>query len=278
MNEEAGYLVHTRRVDPGLDATDLVPNTFLFRDTLQGESDVAGAWAYWQKANGTRTGGNNAGVSAPYRNGTGSVPAAFETDSYGGAARGPGVVEPDDPDCLFITNNFYLYQGAYLPAVERVDGYHAEVKLTDYRYRNMLALLDSYQKEGRTIGTPERSRSCSRHPSRRSTGAPPSTPSSRTRMRARSPWQKRISRTGSWMHRLRTSRTSTSTRSSSGPPRGEELAAHFPTKVGRQLPRPEGQGFLLHPPIIEVRLQALRRVPHLLPCHGSVLAEQTSWY
>jgi len=36
-----------------------------------------------------------------------------------------------------------------------VDGYHAEVKLTDYRYRNMLALLDSYQKEGRTIGTPE---------------------------------------------------------------------------------------------------------------------------
>ncbi|WP_292517183.1 hypothetical protein [Methanoculleus sp.] len=156
MNEDGLVLVpHSSPSIPDWNATDLVPTNFLFMDTLRNQSDVAGAWAYWQVANGTRTGGNNAGVSSPYRNGTGSVPAAFETDSYGGAARGPGVVEPDDPDGLFITNNFYLYQGAHPPAVERVDGYHTEVRPTDYRYRNLLALLDSYRKEGRTIGTSE---------------------------------------------------------------------------------------------------------------------------
>jgi len=154
MNEDGLVLVpHSSPSIPDWNATDLVPTNFLFMDTLRSESDVAGAWAYWEKANGTRTGGNNAGVSAPYGNGTGSVPAAFETDSYGGAVRGPGVVEPDD--CLLIANNFYLYRGAYPPAVERVDGYHAEVRPTDYRYQNLLALLDSYRKEGRTIGTPE---------------------------------------------------------------------------------------------------------------------------
>jgi hypothetical protein len=152
MNEDGLVLVpHSSPSIPDWNATDLMPTTFLYRDTLQSESDVAGAWAYWEKANGTRTGGNNAGVSAPYGNGTGSVPAAFETDSYGGAVRGPGVVEPDG--CLLIANNYYLYRGAYPPAVERVDGYHAEVRPEDYRYQNMLALLDSYQK--RTIGTPE---------------------------------------------------------------------------------------------------------------------------
>lgn len=156
MNEDGLVLVpHSSPSIPDWNATDLVPTNFLFMDTLRNQSKVAGAWAYWQEENGTRTGGNNAGVSAPYRNGTGSVPVAFETDSYSGATRGPGTVEPDDPDCLFIANNFYLYQGAYPPAVERVDGYHAEVRPTDYRYRNMLALLDGYRKEGRTIGTPE---------------------------------------------------------------------------------------------------------------------------
>jgi hypothetical protein len=154
MNEDGLVLVpHSSPSIPDWNATDLMPTTFLYRNTLQSESDVAGAWAYWEKANGTRTGGNNAGVSAPYRNGTGSVPAAFETDSYGGAVRGPGVVEPDD--CLLIANNYYLYRGTYPSAVERVDGYHAEVRDTDYRYQNMLALLDSYRKEERTIGTPE---------------------------------------------------------------------------------------------------------------------------
>ncbi|WP_292492002.1 hypothetical protein [Methanoculleus sp. 10] len=154
MNEDGLVLVpHSSPSIPDWNATDLVPTTFLYRDTLQSESDVAGAWTYWERANGTRVGGHNAGVSSPYRNGTGSVPAAFETDSYGGAVRGPGVVEPDD--CLLIANNYYLYQGAYPPAVERVDGYHAAVRPTDYRYRNMLALLDSYREEGRTVGTPE---------------------------------------------------------------------------------------------------------------------------
>ncbi|MDK2988884.1 MAG: hypothetical protein PWR16_413 [Methanoculleus sp.] len=154
MNEDGLVLVpHSSPSIPDWNATDLTPTTFLYMDTLRSESDVAGAWAYWQEANGTRTGGNNAGVSAPYGNGTGSVPAAFETDSYGGAVRGPGVVEPDD--CLLIANNYYLYRGAYPPAVERVDGYHATVRPTDCRYRNMLAVLDGYREEGKTIGTPE---------------------------------------------------------------------------------------------------------------------------
>lgn len=154
MNEDGLVLVpHSSPSIPDWNATNLMPTTFLYRNTLQNESDVAGAWAYWEKANGTRTGGNNAGVSAPYGNGTGSVPAAFETDSYGGAVRGPGVVEPGD--CLLIANNYYLYRGAYPPAVERVDGYHTGVRAEDYRYQNMLALLDRYREDGKTIGTPE---------------------------------------------------------------------------------------------------------------------------
>ncbi|MDK2915905.1 MAG: hypothetical protein PWR25_462 [Euryarchaeota archaeon] len=154
MNEDGLVLVpHSSPSIPDWNATDLVPTNFLYMDTLGSESDVAGAWAYWEKVNKTRTGGNNAGVSAPYKDGTGSIPAAFETDSYGGAVRGPGVVEPDD--CLLIANNYYLYRGVYPPAVERVDGCHAEVRPTDYRYQNMLTVLDGYRKEGRTIGTPE---------------------------------------------------------------------------------------------------------------------------
>jgi hypothetical protein len=156
MNEDGLVLVpHSSPSIPDWNATDLTPTTFLYMDTLRTETDVDGAWASWQQAGGTRTGGNNAGVSSPYRNGTGSVPACFETDSYGGEMRRPGAVEPDDPDVLFIANNYYLYQGAYPPAVEQVDGYHDQVRQTDYRYRNMLALLDRYRSEGRTIGTPE---------------------------------------------------------------------------------------------------------------------------
>ncbi len=156
MNEAGLVLVpHSSPSIPDWNATNLTPYTFLYMDTLRNETDVAGAWTYWQQVNTTRTGGNNAGVSAPYRNGTGSIPAAFETDSYGGAVRGPGVVEPDDTCCLLITNHYYLYQGACPSAVERVDGYHAEVRPDDYRYRNMLALIEEYQEGGKTIGTSE---------------------------------------------------------------------------------------------------------------------------
>jgi hypothetical protein len=156
MNEDGLVLVpHSAPSIPDWNATDQLPYVFLYMDTLQNESTVEGAWSYWQQANGTVIGGTTTGVSSPYGNGTGSIPAAFETDSYGGVSRGPNDAAPDDPDSLFITNTYYLYQGAYTPAVARLNGYHAEVEPEDYRYRNMLDLLERYRADGQTIGTPE---------------------------------------------------------------------------------------------------------------------------
>jgi len=51
---------------------------------------------------------------------------------------------------------------------------------------------------------------------------------------------------------------------------------HSTTMESGELPRPEGRGFLLHPPSIEASPQAQRCVPHLIPRQGSALAGRTS--
>lgn len=156
MNEDGLVLVpHSSPSIPDWNATDLLPYTFLYMETLRNEESVDGAWQFWIEHAGTRTGGHNAGVSAPYLNGTGSVPVCFEADSYGGLERMPGYLPPSDRFSLLITNNFFEYEGTYPPAVEKVQGYHAAIEPENYRYRDMLALLNRYATENRTIGTPE---------------------------------------------------------------------------------------------------------------------------
>jgi len=66
MNEDGLVLVpHSSPSIPDCNTTDLMLTTFLYRNTFRSENDVAGAWAYREKANGTRTGGNNTGSRRP---------------------------------------------------------------------------------------------------------------------------------------------------------------------------------------------------------------------
>lgn len=156
MNEDGLVLVpHSSPSIPAWNETNMLPYVLLYMDTLQGESSVDGAWEYWQTMNQTRTGGHNAGVSMPYLNTSGSAAVCFEADSYGGAERKAGFIEPEDPFSLIIANNFYQYRGANPEAVSKVQGYHETIEPRDYRYLAMLDLFNEYEEENRTIGTPE---------------------------------------------------------------------------------------------------------------------------
>jgi hypothetical protein len=156
MNESGLILApHSAMSIPDWSATKMLDNDPIYRETLHKTATPQEAWNYWKSKEAIRVGGFNTAVSARYRDSLDYPSLTFETDSYGGEARNPVLIDPKDPFSILTTNTFYQYSGSNAKAVSLVNGYRSSLQADDYRYWAMLNLLDDSASMGKTIGTAE---------------------------------------------------------------------------------------------------------------------------
>lgn len=159
MNEDGlVVLVHSSLSIPNWDADDILDYSIIYRETLQNTSDLAGVVRFWKSFPATRAAGFNTPLSTPYLAGQVDYPSStYEADSYGGVLRTPVDFAPGDAYSILTTNNYYKYQGTdpYKLAVSKVHGYHPTLEADDYRFQDMLALVDRFKSVGKTVGTRE---------------------------------------------------------------------------------------------------------------------------
>jgi len=155
MNEDGLVLVsHGVITMPDWDASDFLDYSRLYLETLRHCGDMEDVEAFWEAFPATRPAGWNTAISTPFHSsGEGAPSVTWETDSFGGAVREPGFMEPADRCSIFTTNNFFKYTGAYLEAVAITKAYHDEILPENYRYRAMADLLKNYEETSRAIGT-----------------------------------------------------------------------------------------------------------------------------
>jgi hypothetical protein len=156
MNQSGLILApHSSMSIPDWNATNMLDNDLIYRETLQKKATPQEAWDYWKTSGTTRVGGFNTAVSAPYLTAMDYPSLTFETDSYGGEAREPTFMAPKDPFSILTTNTFYKYSGVNAEAVSLADGYSSSLRVDDYRYWAMWNMLDDFASRGITIGTVE---------------------------------------------------------------------------------------------------------------------------
>ena len=155
MNE-AGLVTapHSVLSRPDWDAIDMLGYAMSQRRLLQTATTTHQAEALWFPPKNTFCGGWNLAVSSPALIGEPSPCVTFETDSWGGAIRYPGQIEPLDPNVMLTTNTFFVYSGAR-PEALLSDSYAPAPTDQNYRYRDMQMLLERYASEGRLVGQAE---------------------------------------------------------------------------------------------------------------------------
>ena len=124
------------------------------RKVLQTAATPQQAETLWFPPANTFCGGWNLAISGPALNGDPIPSVTFETDSWGGAIRYPGQVEPSYTDAILTTNTFFSYSGAQ-PAALLPDSYSPAPTEQNHRYRDMQTLLERYAMEGRPVGQTE---------------------------------------------------------------------------------------------------------------------------
>ena len=155
MNE-AGLVIapHSVLSHPDWDALDMLGYAMSQRRMLQTAAGPDQAGALWFPPANTFCGGWNLAVSSPALNGEPIPSVTFETDSWGGATRYPGEIEPSDPNTILTTNTFFTYSGTRPEAL--LPGSYAPAPTDqNYRYRDMQTLLERYASEGRLVGQTE---------------------------------------------------------------------------------------------------------------------------
>lgn len=159
MNEDGLVIqVQSSLSIPNWDANDILDYSIIYRETLQNTSNLAGVVSFWKSFPATRSVGFNTPISTPYFAGQSSYPSStFEADSYGGVLRSPVDFPPGDAFSILTTNNYYKYQGTdpYKLAVSKVHGYHSTVEADDYRFHDILSLINQFKSVGMTVGTQE---------------------------------------------------------------------------------------------------------------------------
>jgi hypothetical protein len=156
MNE-AGLILapHSAMSVPNWGMTDMLDNDLIYRETLQSAATPQEAWNVWLGSPTTRVGGFNTAVSGRYLGAAAAPSLTFETDSYGGEARDPLAIFPQDPFAILTTNTFYRYRGVNAAAVSLAGGYRAPIPADDYRYWAMWNKLEEFGAQGRTVGSAE---------------------------------------------------------------------------------------------------------------------------
>jgi len=155
MNE-AGLVVapHSVLSRPDWAAIDMLGYAMSQRRMLQTAATPQQAEALWFPPENTFCGGWNLAVSSPGLAGEQNPSVTFETDSWGGAIRYPGQVEPLDPNVMLTTNTFFAYPGARPEAL--LPGSYAPAPTDqNHRYRDMQTLVEQYASEGRLVGQTE---------------------------------------------------------------------------------------------------------------------------
>ena len=159
MNEDGLTLLpHYSPSVPDFTVKTHIGYFFRYREILEQCASLEEAIAFWRKADQTAPlfGGFNTSASQPYQPGMADFPSVtIESDSYGFGVRFPGDVEPENPHVLLTANNYYVYRGRNPEAVVTVNGYHSNVLEKDYRYRNMMGVVEDYQFENKGINSPE---------------------------------------------------------------------------------------------------------------------------
>ena len=153
---EAGLVVapHSVLSNPGWDAIDMLGYAMSQRRMLQTATTPHQAETLWFPPENTFCGGWNLAVSSPALTGEPSPSVTFETDTWGGAVRYPGQMEPLDLNVMLITNTFFVYPGARPEAL--LPGSYAPAPTDqNYRYKDMQSLLEQYASEGRLMGQTE---------------------------------------------------------------------------------------------------------------------------
>jgi len=155
MNE-AGLVTapHSVLSGPDWEAADMLGYAMSQRKVLQAAATPQQAEALWFPPANTFCGGWNLAISGPALNGDPIPSVTFETDSWGGAIRYPGQVEPSYTDAILTTNTFFSYSGAQ-PAALLPDSYSPAPTEQNHRYRDMQTLLERYAMEGRPVGQTE---------------------------------------------------------------------------------------------------------------------------
>jgi hypothetical protein len=156
MNE-AGLILapHSAMSVPNWGKTDMLDNDLIYRETLQNAATPQEAWNVWLGSATTRVGGFNTAVSGRYLGAAAAPSLTFETDSYGGEARDPLAIFPQDPFAILTTNTFYRYRGVNAAAVSLAGGYRTPIPDDDYRYWAMWNKLEEFGAQGRTVGSAE---------------------------------------------------------------------------------------------------------------------------
>jgi hypothetical protein len=156
MNE-AGLILapHSAMSVPNWGKTDMLDNDLIYRETLQSAANPQEAWNVWLGSATTRVGGFNTAVSGRYLGAAAAPSLTFETDSYGGEARDPLAIFPQDPFAILTTNTFYRYRGVNAAAVSLAGGYRTPIPDDDYRYWAMWNKLEAFGAQGRTVGSAE---------------------------------------------------------------------------------------------------------------------------